>query len=134
MSRFDFAEPAEDVARLLSSASHAVVGVNRARRPPQLSVVWFLWDGETFRFSTTRTRAKYVNLRRDAAISLLIDDFEKKFHVVAYGNTELVENGHAELARPLIDKYLPPVEARDTQWAADRVIVRLRPDRMFTGR
>jgi PPOX class probable F420-dependent enzyme len=123
----------DDVKQLLAGTNHAVVGVNRATGPPQLTVVWFLWDGETFRFSTTRSRAKYLNLKRDPSISLLIDDFEKKFHVVAYGRARLIEEGHDALARPLLKKYLPE-RATDPQWTPDRVIVELRPDRLITGR
>jgi PPOX class probable F420-dependent enzyme len=122
-----------DVKQLLAGTNHAVVGVNRATGPPQLTVVWFLWDGETFRFSTTRSRAKYLNLKRDPSISLLIDDFEKKFYVVAYGRARLIEEGHDALARPLLEKYLPE-RTTDPQWTPDRVIVELRPDRLITGR
>ncbi|MEV6850286.1 PPOX class F420-dependent oxidoreductase [Actinoplanes sp. NPDC051411] len=123
----------EDVRELLAGARHAVVGVNRAGGPPQLSVVWFIWDGQSFRFSTTRSRAKYLNLKRDPAISLLIDDFEKKFYVVAYGRAQLIEDNHDTLAQPLIEKYMPE-RSTDPQWTPDRVIVELRPDRLLTGR
>lgn len=126
-------ESEDDVKQLLAGTHHAVVGVNRATGPPQLTVVWFLWDGETFRFSTTRSRAKYLNLKRDPSISLLIDDFEKKFYVVAYGRARLIEEGHDALARPLLEKYLPE-RTTDPQWTPDRVIVELRPDRLITGR
>ncbi|MFI6071489.1 pyridoxamine 5'-phosphate oxidase family protein [Actinoplanes sp. NPDC051343] len=126
-------ESEDDVKQLLAGTNHAVVGVNRATGPPQLTVVWFLWDGETFRFSTTRSRAKYLNLKRDPSISLLIDDFEKNFYVVAYGRARLIEEGHDALARPLLEKYLPE-RTTDPQWTADRVIVELRPDRLITGR
>jgi PPOX class probable F420-dependent enzyme len=126
-------ESEDDVKQLLAGTNHAVVGVNRATGPPQLTVVWFLWDGETFRFSTTRSRAKYLNLKRDPSISVLIDDFEKKFYVVAYGRARLIEEGHDALARPLFEKYLPE-RTMDPQWTPDRVIVDLRPDRLITGR
>jgi PPOX class probable F420-dependent enzyme len=126
-------ESEEDVQELLASTRHAVVGVNRAEGPPQLTVVWFVWDGEAFRFSTTRTRAKYLNLQRDPSISLLIEDFEKKFYLVAYGRAEFVEDDHDTLARPLLAKYLPERVA-EPNWTPDRVIVELRPDRLVTGR
>ncbi|WP_328470784.1 PPOX class F420-dependent oxidoreductase [Actinoplanes sp. NBC_00393] len=121
-----------EVGRLLADARHAVVGVNRAQGAPQLSVVWFVWDGEAFRFSTTRGRAKYLNLRRDPSISLLIDDFDNKFYVAAYGTARLVEDGHDELARPLLAKYMPE-RLDDPGWTPDRVIVELRPDRILVG-
>ena len=126
-------ESEEDVKELLAGAHHAVVGVNRASGPPQLTVVWFLWDGETFRFTTTRSRAKYLNLKRDPSISLLVDDVEKNFYVVAYGRARILEDGHDALAQPLIEKYLPG-KAGNPQWTPDRVIVELRPDRILTGR
>ena len=72
-----------------SAANHAVVGTNRAGGAPQLTVVWYLWDGETFRFSTTRNRAKYFNIKRDPDISVLVDDIEDKWHVVVYGRAEI---------------------------------------------
>ncbi|WP_436534954.1 PPOX class F420-dependent oxidoreductase [Actinoplanes sp. HUAS TT8] len=118
---------------LLAGPHHAVVGINRAEGPPQLTVVWFVWDGETFRFSTTRSRAKYLNLRRDPAISLLVDDSVKNFYVVAYGKAVLLEEDHESLARPILEKYLPE-RAADPGWTPDRVIVELRPERMLTGR
>ena len=90
-------------------------------------------DGEVFQFSTTRSRAKYLNLKRDPSLSLLVDDFANKFYVVAYGRARLIEEGHDALARPLLARYLPE-RAADPQWAADRVIVELRPDRLLTGR
>lgn len=121
------------IEELLASARHAVVGVNRAAGAPQLTVVWFHWDGESFRFSTTRTRAKYLNLQRDPSISLLVDDVDNKFYVVAYGRARLIEDGYEELARPLLEKYLPERVDRP-QWTPDRVIVDLRPDRLLTGR
>ena len=123
----------DDIEDLLAGARHAVVGINRESGPPQLTVVWFVWDGEVFRFSTTRSRAKYLNLKRDPSISLLVDDFEKKFYVVAYGRARLVAEGHDELARPLLQKYMPE-RVDDPQWTSDRVIVELRPDRMVKGR
>jgi PPOX class probable F420-dependent enzyme len=126
-------ESEEDVRALLAGPHHAVVGINRVEGAPQLTVVWFLWDGETFRFSTTRSRAKYLNLRRDPSISLLIDDDVNNFYVVAYGQARLIEDGHDELARPLLEKYLPE-GAEIPQSTPDRVIVELRPDRLLTGR
>jgi PPOX class probable F420-dependent enzyme len=126
-------ESTDDVNELLAGMHHAVVGVNRTTGPPQLTVVWFLWNGETFRFSTLRSRAKYLNVKRDPSISLLIDDFDKKFYVVAYGRARLIEDDHDTLAQPLLEKYLPD-RVTDPQWAPGRVIVELRPDRLITGR
>jgi len=61
---------------VLAKPLHAVVGLNRPGRPPQLSVVWFEWDGTTFRFSTLGSRAKYRRFTRDPHLSILVDDPE----------------------------------------------------------
>ena len=121
-----------NVQRLLQLPVHAVVGLNRPDAPPQLTVVWFLWDGESFRFSTTRDRAKYANLKRDESLSLLVDDFDNKFYVVAYGRAKIIEDGHDELAKPLLDKYQP--DRAPTPHDPARVIVKLFPDKMLVGR
>lgn len=124
---------ADEIAALLAKPYHAVVGINRPSGAPQLTVVWFVWDGETFRFSTTRQRAKYRNLLRDPSVSLLVDDYENKWYLAAYGRAEIVEGDHAELARPLYEKYMPGRDPGPIATDPSRVIVRIRPDRIVTG-
>lgn len=124
----------DEIAGLLAKPYHAVVGTTRASGSPQLSIVWFLWDGEAFSFSTTKTRAKYVNLSRNRAMSLLVNDAERAWYVVAYGDAEIVEHGHAELARGLFAKYLPGKDPGAVAEDPLRVAVRMRPQRMLTGR
>lgn len=70
---------------VLAKPLHAVVGLNRPGRPPQLSVVWFEWDGTTFRFSTLGSRAKYRRFTSDPHLSILVDDPETLRYVVAHG-------------------------------------------------
>jgi PPOX class probable F420-dependent enzyme len=50
-----------------------VAGIRKDGRP-HLSPNWFLWDGENFYVSTTRTRAKYNIFRRDPRAELVVDD------------------------------------------------------------
>ena len=54
----------EELVALLSKANNAIVGVNRARGGPQLTPVWYWWDGKSFYFTTTKDRAKFSNLTR----------------------------------------------------------------------
>ncbi len=123
-----------EIAELLSRPNHAVVGVNRKNGAPQLTVVWYKWDGRTFSFSTTTDRAKYLNLRRNPALSLLVNDPEGAWYVVAYGVAQLGGRDHAELSRDLYARYLPD---RDPSTVADdptRIVVTLEPERMLVGR
>jgi PPOX class probable F420-dependent enzyme len=122
-----------DIDALLAQPLHAVVGLNRPGRPPQLTVVWFEWDGTTFRFSTLRSRAKYANLVRDPRMSLLVDDPASNTYVVAYGPAWIEEEGHAALSRRLFARYLPGRDPGAGAEDPDRVVVALTPDRILTG-
>src|SRR5258708_19896931 len=97
----------EEMQKLLSKANNAIVGVNRADGGPQLTPVWYAWNGTSFFFSTTKDRIKYVNIKRDPSISLIVDDLEARKYVVAYGRAEIIEHDYAELLRPIIRKYAP---------------------------
>ena len=118
--------------QVLSKKNNAVVGLNRAGKAPQLTVVWYAWDGEYFIFSTTTDRSKYPNVQRDPAISLLVDDAELGY-VAAYGQAEILTDNFAEIARPLVEKYFPNVErGMEMITQPGRILVRLRPNKLLT--
>lgn len=127
----------EEIEALLSRANNAIVGVNRASGAPQLTTVWYAWDGESFTFTTTKDRAKYLNLRRDPSISLIVDDLALHKYVVAYGRAEIIEDNVGELARPIIKRYVPEdrVErmVKGTADDSSRVLVVLRPEKLLTN-
>jgi PPOX class probable F420-dependent enzyme len=127
--------PAE-IQALLSQANNAIVGVNRADGGPQLTPVWYAWDGNAFYFTTTKTRAKYMNLQRDPSITLIVDDFASHNYVTAYGRAEIIERDFTALLRPVIAKYVAAdkVEQRVKQVTDDpsRVLIVVRPQKMLT--
>lgn len=127
----------EEMQALLSKPNNAIVGVNRKEGAPQLTPVWFYWDGSAFYFSTTKDRAKYPNLKRDPSVSLIIDDLESHKYVVAYGKAEIIEHDFANLVRPVIQKYAPPERAEQmvqmTVNDPQRVIVIVHPDKILTN-
>jgi PPOX class probable F420-dependent enzyme len=126
----------EEMQALLSKTNNAIIGVNRTHGGPQLTPVWFAWDGTSFFFTTTKDRVKYINLKRDPSISLIVDDVETHKYVVAYGRAEIIEQNVAELARPIIEKYAPPERAEQmvemVRNDPKRVLVVLRPEKMLT--
>jgi PPOX class probable F420-dependent enzyme len=124
----------EEIEALLAQPVEAVVGVNRVVGAPQLTVTWFVWDGKTFFFSTTKDRAKYLNLKRDPSISLLVNDLASHRYVVAYGQAEIIEQNHDELSRPLLEKYMSADERAQYKGGdPSRVIVVLHPEKILTG-
>jgi PPOX class probable F420-dependent enzyme len=118
---------------LLAQPHTAVIGVNRAKGGPQLTVVWFAYDGKDFYFSTTKDRAKYRNINRDPAISLLVEG-DMFTTVVVYGQAEIIEHDFERLARLIIERYVP-IDQREqmiqnTVNDPDRVIVVLHPEKI----
>jgi PPOX class probable F420-dependent enzyme len=126
----------QEVHTLLSQANNAIVGVNRAEGGPQLTPVWYAWDGTSFVFSTTKERAKYWNIKRDPNISLIVDDLQTHQYVVAYGRAEIIEQNIVEGTRLAIQKYVPAnqLEQRVKAITDDpaRVLVVLHPEKFVT--
>ena len=120
---------------MLAKPNNAVVGVNRANSAPQLTVVWYAWDGKDFYFSTTKARAKYVNIMRDPAISLIIDDPASHTYVAAYGRAEIITENQEPLARKIIERYASGSQAeamiKGTVNDPTRVIVVLHPEKII---
>ena len=126
----------EEMQTLLSKSNNAIVGVNRTVGGPQLTPVWYAWDGTSFLFSTTKDRAKYLNLKRDPSISLIVDDLETHNYVVAYGRAEIIEQNVGELTRPIIAKYASADRFEQMMRMIEndpgRVLVVLHPDKILT--
>ncbi len=127
----------QEINQILAKPINAIVATNRREGAPQLTPVWFYWDGERFYFSTTRDRAKYPNLKRDPSISLIVDDLETHKYVAAYGKAEIIEENVAEVTRPIVSRYmsgdaLTQFEARIKN-SPERVVVAFRPDRIVTS-
>jgi PPOX class probable F420-dependent enzyme len=126
----------EEMQTLLSKPINAIVGVNRTEGGPQLTPVWFVWDGTSFIFSTTKDRVKYLNIKRNPSISLIVDDLEAHRYIVAYGRAEIIEHNVGELARPIIQKYVSGDRLEQMVKMVNddpnRVLVVLRPDKIVT--
>jgi len=124
----------EQQAALLAQPKTAVIGVNRAKGAPQLTAVWFFWDGKDFYFSTMKDRAKYVNIKRNPSIALLVEDAATFTSVAAYGQAEIVEQNVVELTRPIIEKYVPEAKLEETLKGIandpNRVVVVLHPEKI----
>ena len=126
----------EELQALLSKTNNAIIGVNRTQGGPQLTPVWFAWDGTSFFFTTTKDRVKYINLQRDPSISLIVDDLETHNYVVAYGRAEIIEQNVGELTRPIIAKYASADKFEQMIKMIEndpgRVLVVLHPEKILT--
>ena len=126
---------AEALQAILAKPNEAIIATNRPGKGPQLSPVWFVWDGEAFLFTTQKVTTKYTNIVRNPNISLIINDTAAHACVTAYGRAEIVEvERYPELANTLAERYVP-VAARERAAAAingraDRIVIVLKPEKM----
>ena len=64
---------------LLEQPNYGSLGTIRPDDTVQVNPMWFLYDGQTLRFTHTTKRAKYRNLMHNPSMSLAIINSENKF-------------------------------------------------------
>ena len=127
----------QELQGLLKQRNNAIIAVNRRSGGPQVTPVWYLWDGDAFYVSITTDRAKYANIKRDPSISLIVDDGSN--YVAAYGEAEFIDLNHPSvpaLAEQIVTKYV--AEEQREQFLKvvkeqNRVIIKLRPEKIVTS-
>jgi PPOX class probable F420-dependent enzyme len=67
---------------MLDRARTAVLATVRANGRPHAAPIWFDLDGDSLVFTTGDSTMKGRNMRRDARVSLCIDEEEPPFHFV----------------------------------------------------
>ncbi len=68
------ADVPQEFADLLRTTTVVHIATIGPKGEPQITPVWFDWDGNTIRFSQTKDRQKFRNLQRDPRIALSIVD------------------------------------------------------------
>jgi PPOX class probable F420-dependent enzyme len=131
--------PSEQTNTFLSTPSlrDAILAVNRPTGGPQLTPVWFVWDGEAFWLSIRNQSAKYRYMQRDQDISVLVDEPASARYVLAYGRAEFLDvnlRAHPVL-RSMLEKYNVSTEEMedglDELSSPERVLVRIIPEKML---
>jgi PPOX class probable F420-dependent enzyme len=131
--------PSEQINAFLSSPSlrDAILAVNRPKGGPQLTPVWFIWDGEAFWLSIRNHSAKYRYMQSNQDISILVDEPASARYVLAYGRAAFLdENLRAHpVLRSMLEKYNVSKEEMeeglDELSSPERVLVKLHPERML---
>ncbi|MDQ1545667.1 MAG: hypothetical protein QOH69_571 [Actinomycetota bacterium] len=68
--------------RLLIEPFYGSLGTIRPDNTVQVSPMWFLYDGDTIRFTHTTKRAKYRNLQANPSMSLAVFDPEEEYSYI----------------------------------------------------
>jgi PPOX class probable F420-dependent enzyme len=101
---------------------------------PQVTPVWYDFDGTHIRINSAKGRLKDKNMRRDKRVALSIQDPGNPYRYIAIrgGVDEITENGadaHIDaLAKKYLDKDRYPFRAPGEV----RVIYKIRPDKIST--
>ena len=92
---------------LLVSKAVAFVGTIGKRGEPQVTPIWFFWDGERVRLSLVEGRQKLRNLQRDPRISLvLVDPAQPTYYLELRGRVdELTPDPDLAVERAVAEKY-----------------------------
>ncbi len=130
--------PSEDVkAWFLEHGRVAMVGTNRRNAGPNMSPLWYLWDGEKFIISTYNDAGKVKGVRRDPRMTICIDDGLSNLglYVVVYGTGVVLGPGEDAVAPSLalIKKYRYTDEASWQHWKeinedGQRVVIVMTPE------
>ena len=112
----------EKYADILHSNALAYFASTGPGGTPQVSPVWFVWDGGQIVFSTTNDRQKYRNVVRDAQVSVAITDPNNPFRSLEIRGQARSEDDHGyRVAHLVARKYtgqdatpqmIPPHEQR----------------------
>ena len=104
-------------------AHFATVGADGA---PQVTPMWFEWDGQSLLFSTLKTRRKYLNALRDPRVTISITDPDNPYRYLQItGEARLEDDIEADLVATLVRKYLGDGIYPWDEQGADRVTIRV---------
>ncbi|ANH92157.1 MULTISPECIES: PPOX class F420-dependent oxidoreductase [Streptomyces] len=131
------AELSPRLKNLLDGTVFVVVGTVQPDGSPQLSPVWAKRDGDDVVISTTADRRKARNMRRDARVSVVVQDPASPYEYAEIrGTAEISTEGGQDLIDELSVKYtgkkyaeFNPSAAQD----AERLVVRIRPRKVVGG-
>jgi len=101
---------------------------------PQVTPVWFDFDGTHVRINSAKGRVKDKNMRRNRRVALAIQDPENPYRYLAVRGRveEITETGADAHIDALTKKYLGQDRYPHRQPGEVRVVYRIRPARMST--
>ena len=119
---------------LTAKKAFANVAMINADGTPQVTPVWFDWDGSSIRINTARGRLKDKNLRRTPSVALSIMDPDNPYrYVQVRGRVAAVtESGADAHIDSLAKKYMGRDRYPYRKAGEVRVIFTIAPDRVQT--
>ena len=119
---------------LLTKKAFAHLGTIMLDGSPQVTPVWFDFDGGHVRVNSAKGRVKDKNMRRNGRVALAIQDPDNPYRYLAVRGRveEVTEAGADAHIDSLAKKYLGQDRYPYRQPGEVRVIYRIRPERVST--
>lgn len=117
-------------ADLLESTALADVATIGPNGEPQVTPVWFGWDGTHVQFSQTTTRQKYKNVKRDARVALSIVDPKNPYRYLEVRGKVVRIDADPDFAfiNSMAKKYMEVDAYPWHQPGDERVVIVIEPD------
>jgi PPOX class probable F420-dependent enzyme len=124
----------EELQEFLSQPLIADVVTLKKDGSPQITPVWYDFDGTYLYFSTTTDRAKARNLKRDNRTSICIRNEDAHKVVLFAGTTDILDDRDHVGVRRIVVRYMAPdkVDGFLSGLETNRVIVRVKPTRTIS--
>lgn len=126
---------ADEIDAFLAERHTLVIATLRHDGWPQMTTVWYRWDGTSFWISTNRDRAKYRNMERDDRVTVLVDAPPRETSVAGYGRAEAVafDDDAYDGALRIIERYVDDAAAYlDARRDDPRVLIRITPHKLVS--
>ena len=119
---------------LLQKKAFAHLATIMADGSPQVTPVWFDFDGRHIRVNSAKGRVKDKNMRHRGQVALAIQDPENPYRYLAVRGQveEITETGADAHIDSLTKKYLGQDRYPYRQAGEVRVIYKIRPERIST--
>jgi len=118
---------------ILQSTTLAIVSTLGPKGEPQTSPVWFGWDGNVLRFSHTKARQKYRNLKRDPRIAVTLVDPANPYRYIEIRGTATIEDDPTKAYIDVMSKkYTGNEHYQGNQPGDERVIITVKPEHINT--
>ena len=110
----------------------ASLGTLMPNGEPQVTPVWFDYDGKNLLFNSARGRQKDLNVRRDPRVSLTIIDPENPYRYVEVRGrvTDITQEGADAHINKMAKKYLDKDVYPFRQPGEVRVLYTVRPEKV----
>lgn len=119
---------------LLQSTALAYMATIGPKGEPQVSAVWFTWDGTHLHFALNKKRQKYRNLLREPRVAIAIADPANPYRALEIRGTvvRIDEDLDFRFINAASQKYLNrDATSEEKGEASERVVILVKPERVI---